>query len=79
MKIHRDGKPIPSNTVISPRWNGGGLQIINNEFNIQSIVGMLTQQVKGALGISQPIDVVEIKHSSKYPSLNTFVLVSRSC
>lgn len=56
LQIHRSGEPVASNTVISPRWNGGGLQIINNDFNTPKIVAILTQQLKEALGL---------KHTSK--------------
>lgn len=42
---------VTNNAVRSPRWNGGGLQIINQNDKEETSAGMLIGQLRSALGI----------------------------
>lgn len=49
MYMYKNSKPILSNSLLSPRWNGGGLQIVNG---IEAyFAGLALRQLRDALGI----------------------------
>lgn len=45
--------PFPANTVLSPRWNGGGLQIIREQDSISYCAGLIISQLRQSLGFYQ--------------------------
>ncbi|XP_057368757.1 GPI transamidase component PIG-S-like isoform X1 [Daphnia carinata] len=49
MYIFKGSSPVTTNSVLSPRWNGGGLQIVNGIEN--SFAGLALCQLRNALGI----------------------------
>lgn len=49
MYIYRGSSPVVTNSVLSPRWNGGGLQIVNEIEH--SFAGLALCQLRNALGI----------------------------
>lgn len=49
MYIYKDSQPVLSNSVLSPRWNGGGLQIVNGLE--MDFAGLALCQLRNALGI----------------------------
>jgi len=52
MYILKGSLPIVTNAVLSPRWNGGGLQIVNELDH--SFAGLALCQLRNALGIFSP-------------------------
>ncbi|KAI9550637.1 hypothetical protein GHT06_007636 [Daphnia sinensis] len=49
MYIFKGSSPVTTNSVLSPRWNGGGLQIVNGIEH--SFAGLALCQLRNALGI----------------------------
>ncbi|XP_046647983.1 GPI transamidase component PIG-S-like [Daphnia pulicaria] len=49
MYIFKGSLPVVTNSVLSPRWNGGGLQIVNELDH--SFAGLALCQLRNALGI----------------------------
>ncbi|XP_045029102.1 GPI transamidase component PIG-S isoform X1 [Daphnia magna] len=49
MYIFKSSSPITTNSVLSPRWNGGGLQIVNGIEH--SFAGLALCQLRNALGV----------------------------
>ena len=52
MEIQFHSASVSNNAVRSPRWNGGGLQIINDNDQEELSAGVLIGQLRDALGIS---------------------------
>ena len=58
MQIHIGSQAVPTNSVLSPRWNGGGLQILDGDtFDAQAISGLLVSQLRNALGFRNAVDL----------------------
>ena len=55
---------VTNNAVRTPRWNGGGLQIINESEQEERSAGLLIAQLRSALGISN-YKVTTFNHFSR--------------
>ena len=53
MQIYKNGEPVATNSVLSPRWNGGGLQIANNNIDAPSCAGLVMSQLRLSFGLLQ--------------------------
>ena len=52
LHIVKNNVPVLNNVILSPRWNGGGFQIINDDYRVQeqNIAATLLGQLRNALG-----------------------------
>lgn len=55
MEIHVGSQPVPSNSVLSPRWNGGGLQILNDPLDAHRCAELVVAQLRNALGLQNRV------------------------
>lgn len=60
MFIYKNSLPVLSNTVLSPRWNGGGLQIVN-QLDL-SFVGLVLRQLRDAVGVVPQLVIKSFKN-----------------
>lgn len=53
LHIVKNNKLVMNNVILSPRWNGGGFQIINEDYRVQEqkIAATLLGQLRNALGL----------------------------
>ena len=53
LHIVKSNKLVMNNVILSPRWNGGGFQIINEDYRVQEqkIAATLLGQLRNALGL----------------------------
>ena len=56
LHIVKNDKLVLNNVILSPRWNGGGFQIINDDYKEykvqeQNIAATLLGQLRNALGL----------------------------
>jgi len=64
MEIQFRSTSVTNNAVRTPRWNGGGLQIINESDQEERSAGLLIAQLRSALGISN-YKVTTFNHFSR--------------
>ena len=55
MQIYVDSKPVPTNSVLSPRWNGGGLYVLNGPLDVKSCSELIIAQLRKALGFQNKV------------------------
>lgn len=53
MKIYSKSLRDNTDAVLSPRWNGGGLQIVNQDSNASSCAGLVLSQLRKTFGIDR--------------------------
>ena len=57
MKIRLRSDSAATNSVLSPRWNGGGLQIVSDELDEAMCAGLILAQLRKALGLQNDVSI----------------------
>ena len=70
----RNSEQFPMNAVLSPRWNGGGLQIVNEQVNEANCAGLIISQLRRSFGLLNFAVMKKAFHVSA--ALNNCILIS---